>query len=66
MPVVVFCEFTDGTSEIISRRTSVWSAGEQAVALQVDKDKMIKKVVLGSELIPDIDETNNILEIGNN
>ena len=66
LPVVVFCEFTDGTSEIISRRTSVWSAGEQAVALQVDKDKMIKKVVLGSELIPDIDETNNILEIGNN
>jgi len=66
LPVVVTCEFADGTTEIVNKRTSVWGSGERAVALQVDKNKMIKKVVLGSELIPDIDNTNNVMEVGSN
>ena len=62
LPIVVLCEFADGTSEVIRRNTSLWSSGDPAVVIEVDPNKMIKKVVLGSELIPDVNETNNILE----
>ncbi len=65
MPVVVSCEFADGTTEIIRKNTYVWSSGDPAIVIQVDKNKMIKKVVLGSDMVPDIDKTNNVLEIDN-
>ena len=65
MPVVISCEFADGTTEIIRENTYVWSSGDPAIVIQVDKNKMIKKVVLGSDMVPDIDKTNNVLEIDN-
>lgn len=63
LPVVVLCEFADGTSELIRRNTWVWSTEEPAIIIEIDSNKMLKKVVLGSEHIPDVNETNNILEI---
>ncbi|MCB2209183.1 MAG: M1 family metallopeptidase [Bacteroidetes bacterium] len=62
LPVVVTCEFADGSTEVVRRKTSVWSSGNPAVIVHVDSNKMIRKVVLGTDLIPDIDEMNNVLE----
>jgi len=62
LPVVVICEFADGTTELVRKSTSVWRSGDPAIIIQVDSDKMIKKVSLGSELVPDVDDSNNLLE----
>jgi len=62
LPVVVICEFADGTTELVRKSTSVWRLGDPAIIIQVDSDKMIKKVSLGSELVPDVDDSNNLLE----
>lgn len=62
LPVVIMCEFADGTTELIRKNTAIWSSGDPAVVIQVDSNKMIKKVVLGSELIPDTNKANNELE----
>ena len=64
--VLVYCEFADGTTELYKESTAVWSNGDSALLIQVNKNKMIKKVVIGNELIPDVDESNNSLEIDNN
>ncbi len=64
LPVVVSCEFADGTTELIRRSTLVWRSGDPAIIIQVDSDKMINKVTLGSEFVPDVDDSNNILEPG--
>jgi hypothetical protein len=66
LPVIITCEFADGTTEVIRKSPAVWSSGENAVVLQVDKDKMLRKVTLGSELVPDINKKNNVVELGSN
>ena len=65
LPVRLVAEFADGSTEMIDESTSIWSAGNQAVILQFDKEKQIKNVVLGDELIPDINDENNVFEIEN-
>jgi len=62
LPVVVSCEFADGTTELIRKGTSVWRSGDPAIIIQLGADKMIRKVSLGSELVPDVDDSNNILK----
>ena len=64
LPVMVTCEFADGTKEVIEKTPEVWSSGENAVIIQVNKDKMIRKVTLGSDIVPDINERNNVFELG--
>ncbi len=66
LPVIITCEFADGTTEVIRKSPAVWSSGENAVVLQVDKDKMLRKVTLGSEQVPDINKKNNVVELGSN
>jgi aminopeptidase N len=63
LPVVLLCEFADGTSELIRRNTLVWSTGDPAIVIEIDSNKMIKKVVIGNEYIPDINDTNNVMTI---
>ena len=66
MPVVLTIEYEDGTSEVIRESTNVWSSGENAVILQGSTDLTIKEVLLGSDLIPDVDRMNNFMTPLNN
>ncbi len=63
LPVVVTCEFADGTKETYKKSVSVWSSQSPAVIVQANPDKKIKKVVLGNKQIPDINKENNQMEI---
>ncbi len=65
LPVKLIVEFSDGSEEEIERKTSVWSSGNSALVFQFEKDKQIKSVVLGDELIPDTNDENNVFEIEN-
>ena len=65
LPVKLIAEFADGSTEEIEEHTSVWSARQQAVVIQFEKGKQIKRLVLGDELIPDTNKGNNVFEIEN-
>ena len=65
LPVKLIAEFTDGSKEEINRKTSIWSSGNQAVVVQFEKEKQLKRLVLGDDLIPDTNDENNVFEIEN-
>jgi hypothetical protein len=62
LPVHIECEYEDGSKETIKESTSVWRFGDAAVVLAANPEKRIKKLHLGSGLIPDVNEKNNLLE----
>jgi hypothetical protein len=62
LPVYLQCEYADGTQEIISETTAVWQYSDAAIVLAANPDKRIKKITLGSAVIPDINKNNNTLE----
>jgi len=59
LPVVVTCFFTDDTEENYTLNTSIWSNGDKAVIIQADTTKVISKVILGNDKIPDVISENN-------
>ena len=61
MRVELLCEYEDGTTEVIKESTAIWSSMAPAVVIEADGEKKIKKVTLGSERIPDINESNNVM-----
>ena len=65
LPVRLVAEFTDGSTAVIVKNTAVWSTTDPAIVVQFTKDKHLKRVVLGDELIPDTNIDNNVLEIEN-
>jgi hypothetical protein len=62
LPVYIECEYEDGSREVIRENTSVWRFGDAAVILAANPEKRITKLQLGSELIPDVNDKNNLLE----
>ena len=66
LPIVIKIEFEDNTVKEYHESTSIWSSGNQAVIIDVDPSKKIRKVTLGSDRVPDINKTNNELKILNN
>ncbi len=54
LPVCIEVFYEDGTSQLICESTSVWESNSDAYLIAVDAGKKIKEVVLGHELIPDI------------
>lgn len=61
MPVVVTCDYTDGSTDLFRENTAIWSFGDPAIIIQADTKRKIKKITLGSEKVPDINQTNNIM-----
>ncbi len=61
LPIVLVCEYEDGTTETFRERTAVWATGDHAVVLQANPDKKLIKIVLGSDRIPDVNRENNII-----
>lgn len=63
LPILIKCEFEDGTFETYEENTSVWAAENQAVIVNANPDKIIKNVELGSNRIPDVNKKNNDLSL---
>jgi len=60
MPVHVVCTYADGTKDIFTKSIAVWNKGQKSISIQADKDKVIKKVVLGASYVPDVYPDDNI------
>jgi len=54
--------YTDGTSDTICESASVWK-GNTKLQLKHKSDKTIKFVKLGSEVIPDVNQKDNIFKL---
>jgi hypothetical protein len=61
LPVVITCEFSDGSQEVINRSPVVWSSGDSAISIQLNPTKKIKKLTIGSDQIPDVNRSNNVM-----
>lgn len=59
LPVCIEVFYDDRTSQLICESTSVWESNSEAFLIALDPGKKIKEVVLGHELIPDINIKNN-------
>ena len=60
MPVRVVCTYADGSREAFNKSTAVWRTGNREVIIQADKNKVLKKVLLGGTDIPDVYPSNNV------
>jgi aminopeptidase N len=60
LPVHLTVTFTDNTKEIIKEPMKSWSTGAKEIILEREFVKAVKKVELGSNLVPDVKPENNI------
>jgi len=60
LPVSLKVNYSDGSSEEFYENTSIWKNGESAVIIVADADKTISQIELGSSIIPDINQVNNL------
>ncbi|MDP2723484.1 MAG: hypothetical protein Q8O72_12070 [Bacteroidales bacterium] len=61
LPIHLQVFYADGSQEEIDENTSRWAENIGAVVVQVDSEKKIEKVILGSPGIPDVNESNNTI-----
>jgi hypothetical protein len=60
LPVHLTVTFTDNTKETIKEPMKSWSTGAKEIILEREFVKAVKKVELGSNLVPDVKPENNI------
>ncbi|MGK7396932.1 MAG: M1 family metallopeptidase [Candidatus Cyclobacteriaceae bacterium M3_2C_046] len=65
VPVPVYCEviYKDNSRDVIQKGIDVWKDKPEFIVLDADPGKSIKKVILGQEDIPDVNQENNIYQV---
>ncbi len=63
VPVELTVTFADGHQKKYEKDIRIWRDGRTIVAIPLETTGQVKKIELGSELIPDTDHSNNMLEI---
>jgi hypothetical protein len=63
VPINLTLELEDGTKEYFYESAAVWKDGKKEFSPKIKTKKAIKKVVLGSQYIPDADEADNVVEV---
>ena len=69
VPVKITFYYFDGTKDSTYQTAAVWEKGNREYVVEFYSSKKINRIVLGDDLIPDIDKKNNIYlikEIENN
>ncbi len=61
LPVELTITYKDGSEETVYRHTGDWESNSNAMIVQINPQKKIEKVVLGSENIPDVNKENNTM-----
>ena len=61
--VALNIQYEDGSSEEITKLSNVWKNGNSIIEIKYNSSKTISKVILGNSHIPDIDKSNNTLEV---
>lgn len=63
LPVNLLFTYTDGSAEKLHRSIGVWEKGDSSIILSVKTAKSLKKVELGSIIIPDKNKADNSYEV---
>ena len=63
VPVDLTITYTDGSSEKIHRSIAVWEKGNKSIVVNVNTDKKIRLVKLGSVHVPDVNKKDNVYEV---
>jgi hypothetical protein len=61
--VEVTFEFENGESKKISEKADIWKEGNDKFNVNFETPELIRKVVLGSKHIPDINKKNNVIDL---
>jgi len=59
VPIELSVEYSDGSTEKIIKRMDVWKNGDKQIEIADESGKEIKNIILGSDVIPDINSENN-------
>jgi len=62
VPVDISIVYKDGSSEKIHRSIAVWEKGNKNVLININSDKKIRSVKLGSTYVPDVNKKDNVYE----
>ncbi|MEP6673931.1 MAG: M1 family metallopeptidase [Ferruginibacter sp.] len=63
LPVDLTITFADGSTEKIHRSVSVWEKSNRTISLNIASGKAIKKIILGSTYVPDVNKKDNVWEL---
>jgi hypothetical protein len=63
LPVRLYLEMADGTTRTIERSMDVWKGGQREIRLEMDDLRNVKVIGLDTKNVPDIDHTNNYVEL---
>jgi hypothetical protein len=63
VPVDLTVYFDDSTHVFFHRDISMWEKGNKAISIPFTTSKHVKKLVVGSVHIPDIDQSDNVYEM---
>lgn len=62
LPIKLIVNYSDGSTEEFYKNTSIWSTGDAAFIINADANKKISSINLGTNTIPDINQSNNKFE----
>ncbi|MFC1732551.1 M1 family metallopeptidase [candidate division KSB1 bacterium] len=63
LPIHVSIEYLNGTSLNITKSMDIWKSGEKQISIEIQDFSNVKSVSLDYESVPDIDHSNNYIEI---
>ena len=63
VPVDLTIEYKDGSTEKIHRSIAVWEKGNSGIQVNINSNKKIRSVKLGSTYAPDINKKDNVYEV---
>ena len=63
LPVELTFVYEDGSEIKKSLPLNVWSKGKTTISIEQYVDRPVKKILLGSEHIPDLNKSDNVYEV---
>lgn len=63
VPIILKLTYKDGTEQLIERTAAIWSNGDKEVAIAIENSENLKSLQLITTHYPDVDKTNNSLEV---
>jgi hypothetical protein len=63
LPIHLTIEYLNGTSFTITKTMDIWKRGQKQINIEIENFNNVKSVSLDSEKVPDIDHSNNYIEI---
>jgi len=63
IPVSVKLIFDDDSEKSLEKSARIWKDGKKSIKIEIDHEKVLKRVELGNKYIPDVNFENNMLEL---